>query len=318
MRSAFTRLGLGLSSAQLDHLIALFDTDASGTIEYAELLDALGGAVEMHAAAQPQEQTAGKGGHHSAHEKTMASSKARRQQALAQLEKAKRALGRGPAAEEPEDSPPRDQDSEAASAQEVEAAAEQLKKLLDAQAEANRQLQDLQTAVHQAQAEAANAQQDAASWQGRAAEAQSVSAELEDQVQAREARVAELEKEDAARLRQQAMEIDATGRGRSPPRPADPPQVAANPAPSQARPGRAIGIQVFSSELPTFKKSIEAERQRYQEACDELKRKLASKQSKETKLRLAAERGQTLAEREVDQLGRRCGQAVRNALFSDL
>ena len=82
--------------------------------------------------------------------------------------------------------------------------------------------------------------------------------------------------------------------------------------------GRAIGIQVFSSELPTFKKSIEAERQRYQEACDELKRKLASKQSKETKLRLAAERGQTLAEREVDQLGRRCGQAVRNALFSDL
>ena len=182
MHSAFTRLGLGLSSAQLDHLIALFDTDASGTIEYTELLDALGGAVEMHAAAQPQEQAAGKGGHHSAHEKTMASSKARRQQALAQLEKAKRALGRGPAAEEPEDSPPRDQDSEAASAQEVEAAAGQLKKLLDAQAEANRQLQDLQTAVHQAQAEAANAQQDAASWQGRVAEAQSVSADLEEQV----------------------------------------------------------------------------------------------------------------------------------------
>ena len=184
MHSAFTRLGLGLSSAQLDHLIALFDTDASGTIEYTELLDALGGAVEMAAAAQPQpqEQAAGKGGHHSAHEKTMASSKARRQQALAQLEKAKRALGRGPAAEEPEDSPPRDPDSEAASAQEVEAAAGQLKKLLDAQAEANRQLQDLQTAVHQAQAEAANAQQDAASWQGRVAEAQSVSADLEEQV----------------------------------------------------------------------------------------------------------------------------------------
>ncbi len=82
--------------------------------------------------------------------------------------------------------------------------------------------------------------------------------------------------------------------------------------------GRAVFHQPRIEIDQVVAEDIEAERQRYQEACDELKRKLASKQSKETKLRLAAERGQTLAEREVDQLGRRCGQAVRNALFSDL
>jgi len=80
----------------------------------------------------------------------------------------------------------------------------------------------------------------------------------------------------------------------------------ANPVVVEKPPSRSTGCQAFASELPSFKKSAEEERQRYDDKCEALKRKLASETGKEAKQRMAAERGQVLAQRDVKRLGERC------------
>ena len=45
-RVAFQRLGLGITPAQLKHLMGLMDRDGNGAVDYRELLDALDGAVQ--------------------------------------------------------------------------------------------------------------------------------------------------------------------------------------------------------------------------------------------------------------------------------
>ena len=79
---------------------------------------------------------------------------------------------------------------------------------MEAQAQAARQLEELQASVHQAEAEAANAKRSAQEWRESVAEAEEVAKSLGEEIQSRSDRIAELEREDAARLRQQAM--DAT------------------------------------------------------------------------------------------------------------
>jgi len=308
-RVAFQRLGLGITPAQLEHLMGLMDRDGNGAVDYRELLDALDGAVQMHSSPEKAMM--------SEHEQRIATAQERRRQALEQLtkgrEQLKNALGKSPVLETDDSTqsspaqsqrPDRERDHD-----EEENAARRLNELLEAQAQAARQLEELQASVHQAEAEAANAKRSAQEWRESVAEAEEVAKSLGEEIQSRSDRIAELEREDAARLRQQAM--DATDVAyRSPQKSGTDSAAAAvqaNP-PKSSVPSKHASVQAFSSELPSFKKAVDDERARYDDACAALKRKLAAEQSKDSKLRMAAERGQTLAEREVERLGQSCGK----------
>jgi hypothetical protein len=74
-RVAFQRLGLGITPAQLEHLMGLMDRDGNGAVDYRELLDALDGAVQMHSS--PEKAM-------SEHEQRIATAQERRRQARAQ------------------------------------------------------------------------------------------------------------------------------------------------------------------------------------------------------------------------------------------
>ena len=74
-RVAFQRLGLGITPAQLKHLMGLMDRDGNGAVDYRELLDALDGAVQMHSSPETAM---------SEHEQRIATAQERRRQARAQ------------------------------------------------------------------------------------------------------------------------------------------------------------------------------------------------------------------------------------------
>jgi hypothetical protein len=323
LQTAFQRLGLGISAAQLDHLVRLIDSDNNGTIDYRELLDALDGAVQMHGsgcndvATRTTEMTEPAIGNsrHQAHEQLMTAAQERRRHALEQLTKGKEQLKHalGEAVSDPDSSPvsPRPGSAQDNSAQQATAeetvARQRLSELLDAQSQVTQKLEILQSSLLEAEAEAQNAKKTAQEWRKSAAEAQGVAQMLEEEIQNRSDRIAELERAYTARLRQEAMQAsDGTHRSPHKSEVDAAAAVQANPPKHSNTSSKHVAVQAFSSELPSFKKAVENEKTRYDEACAALKRKLGAEQAKDSKLRMAAERGQTLAEREVERLGQRC------------
>lgn len=317
-REAFQRLGLGVSVAQLDHLVGLIDADNNGTVDYRELLDALDGAVQTHDSAavstnQIQEQAISNIPKKE-HEQRMAAAQERRRNALEQLMKGREQLKNalGPATPEPNDtswsqSPGSAQEDGHQSTVEENIARQRLNELLDAQMQAARKLEGLQSSVQEAENEAASAKKSAEDWCRSAAEAEGTVRTLEEEVQSRSDQIAALEREYTTRLRQEAMQA-SDGTHRSPHKAAVGTVAAeqANPPKHSNTATKNVAIQAFSSEIPSFKKAIEDEKTRYEDACAALKRKLGAEQMKDSKLRMAAERRETLAQREAERLGQRC------------
>ena len=326
LHRAFQRLDLGVSAVQLDHMVELIDADNNGTIDYRELLDALDGAVQMHdgasngAATSTTEITERAIGTrlHTAHEQLLATAQERRRHALEQLtkgkEQLKHALGE---AADPDNSPASQQfglaqEDQQATA-EVNSAKQRLNELLDAQTQAARKLESLQQSLLEAETERESAKKTAQEWRKSAAEAEGVARTLEEEIQSRSDQIAALEHDYTSRLRQEAMQA-SDGNRRSPHKSEVDASVAvqANPPKPSNTLNKHVAVQAFSSELPSFKKAIEEQKTRYDEACATLKRRLGVDQAKDSKLRMAAERGQTLAEREVERLGRRCGGLAKD------
>lgn len=326
LHRAFQRLDLGVSAVQLDHMVELIDADNNGTIDYRELLDALDGAVQMHegasngAATSTTEITERAIGTrlHTAHEQLLATAQERRRHALEQLtkgkEQLKHALGE---AADPDNSPASQQfglaqEDQQATAEE-NSAKQRLNELLDAQTQAARKLESLQQSLLEAETERECAKKTAQEWCKSAAEAEGVARTLEEEIQSRSDQIAALEHDYTSRLRQEAMQA-SDGNRRSPHKSEVDASVAvqANPPKPSNTLNKHVAVQAFSSELPSFKKAIEEQKTRYDEACATLKRRLCVDQTKDSKLRMAAERGQTLAEREVERLGRRCGGLAKD------
>ena len=329
LHRAFQRLDVGVSAMQLDHLVKLIDADNNGTIDYRELLNALYGAAPMRDAAsnglatssaEITESTEHAIGNrlHTAHEQLLATAQERRRHALAQLtkgqEQLKHALGE---AADPDNSPASQQfglpqEDEQATAEE-NTARQRLHELLDAQTQAARKLESLQQSLLEAETERENAKKSAHEWRKSAAEAEDVARTLEEDIQSRSDQIAALERDYAARLRQEAMQA-SDGNRRSPHKSEVDASAAvqANPPKPSNTLNKHVAVQAFSSELPSFKKAIEEQKTRYDEACATLKRRLGAEQAKDSKLRMAAERGQTLAEREVERLGQRCGGLTKD------
>jgi hypothetical protein len=326
LHRAFQRLDLGVSAVQLDHMVELIDADNNGTIDYRELLDALDGAVQMHdgasngAATSTTEITERAIGTrlHTAHEQLLATAQERRRHALEQLtkgkEQLKHALGE---AADPDNSPASQQfglaqEDQQATA-EVNSAKQRLNELLDAQTQAARKLESLQQSLLEAETERESAKKTAQEWRKSAAEAEGVARTLEEEIQSRSDQIAALGHDYTSRLRQEAMQA-SDGNRRSPHKSEVDASVAvqANPPKPSNTLNKHVAVQAFSSELPSFKKAIEEQKTRYDEACATLKRRLGVDQAKDSKLRMAAERGQTLAEREVERLGRRCGGLAKD------
>ncbi len=328
LQTAFQRLGLGISAAQLDHLVGLIDADNNGTINYRELLDALDGAVQMHGSGSNDVSTgttempehAIGNSRHQAHEQLMTKAQERRRHALEQLTKGREQLKHalGEAASDPDGSPvsARPLAQEAGSQQktaEETAASQRLGELLEAQSQAARKLEALQSSLLEVGTETENAKKTAQEWRKSAAEAEGVARTLENEIQNRSDRIAALEREYTARLRQEAMQAsDGTHRSPHKSEVDAAAAVQANPPKHNNTSNKHVAVQAFSSELPSFKKAVEDEKTRYDEACAALKRKLGAEQAKDSKLRMAAERGQTLAEREVERLGQRCGDLAKD------